>query len=180
MGHIRIALWVSGSSGSTGVTHFQPWFKPLRISISFVNLDLGIETCYYNGMDSYFKTWSQLFFPFCLIILAVSIIIASRYSSRILRLTYTRSLPVLATLFLLSYTGILRAVSMVLFSYFTITHLPSGNQQIVWSIDASVPIVWVKVYHTIYHVSYVIPNINSLQHHFVYKILITIQDYKSL
>ena len=24
MGHIRIALWVSGSSGSTGVTHFQP------------------------------------------------------------------------------------------------------------------------------------------------------------
>ena len=24
VGHIRIALWVSGSSGSTGVTHFQP------------------------------------------------------------------------------------------------------------------------------------------------------------
>ena len=24
VGHIQIALWVSGSSGSTGVTHFQP------------------------------------------------------------------------------------------------------------------------------------------------------------
>ena len=24
--HIRIALWVSGSSGSTGMTHFQPWY----------------------------------------------------------------------------------------------------------------------------------------------------------
>ena len=24
VGHIRIALWFSGSSGSTGVTHFQP------------------------------------------------------------------------------------------------------------------------------------------------------------
>ena len=24
MGHIWIALWVSGSSGSTSVTHFQP------------------------------------------------------------------------------------------------------------------------------------------------------------
>ena len=119
-------------------------FKPLRIFISFVNLDLGIETCYYNGMDSYFKTWSQLFFPFYLIILAVSIIIASRYSSRILRLTYTRSLPVLATLFLLSYTGILRTVLTVLFSYFTITHLPSGNQQIVWSIDASIPLFGLK------------------------------------
>ena len=80
-------------------------FKPLRVFISFVNLDLGIEKCYYNEMDSYFKTWTQLFFPFYLTIIAVSIIIGSRYSSRILRLTYTRSLPVLATLFLLSYTG---------------------------------------------------------------------------
>ena len=25
VGHIQIALWVSGSSGSTSVTHFQPW-----------------------------------------------------------------------------------------------------------------------------------------------------------
>ena len=25
VGHIRIALLVSGSNGSTGVTHFQPW-----------------------------------------------------------------------------------------------------------------------------------------------------------
>ena len=25
VGHIRIALWVSESSGSASVTHFQPW-----------------------------------------------------------------------------------------------------------------------------------------------------------
>ena len=115
-------------------------FKPLRVFISFTNLDLGIETCFYNGMDSYAKMWLQLFFPLYLIIIALSIIIASRYSSRILRLTYTRSLPVLATLFLLSYTGVLRTVLTVLFSYSTITHLPSGHKQIVWSIDASVPL----------------------------------------
>ena len=119
-------------------------FKPLRVFISFANLDLGIETCFYNGMDSYAKMWLQLFFPFYLTIIAVSIIIASRYSSRILRLTYTRSLPVLATLFLLSYTGVLRTVLTVLFSYSTITHLPSGHQQIVWSIDASVPLFGLK------------------------------------
>ena len=119
-------------------------FKPLRVFISFTNLDLGIETCFYNGMDGYVKMWLQLFFPFYLIIIAGSIIIASRYSSRILRLTYTRSLPVLATLFLLSYTGVLRTVLTVLFSYSTITHLPSGHQQIVWSIDASVPLFGLK------------------------------------
>ena len=119
-------------------------FKPLRVFISFVNLDLGIETCFYNGMNSYAKMWFQLFFPFYLIIIAASIIIASRYSYRILRLTYTRSLPVLATLFLLSYTGVLRTVLTVLFSYSTITHLPSGHKQIVWSIDASVPLFGLK------------------------------------
>ena len=88
--------------------------------------------------------WLQLFFPFYLIIIAISIIIASRYSYRILRLTYTRSLPVLATLFLLSYTSVLRTVLTVLFSYSTITHLPSGHQQIVWSIDASIPLFGIK------------------------------------
>ena len=119
-------------------------FKPLRVFIAFANLDLGIETCFYNGMDSYTKMWLQLFFPSYLIIIAVSIIIASRYSTGILRLTYTRSLPVLATLFLLSYTGILRTVLTVLFSYSTITHLPSGHQQLVWSIDASVPLFGLK------------------------------------
>ena len=118
--------------------------KPLRVFISLVNLDLDIETCFYNGMDSYAKMWLQLFFPIYLIIIAASIIIASRYSYRILRLTYTRSLPVLATLFLLSYTGVLRTVSTVLFSYSTITHLPSGHKQLVWSIDASVPLFGLK------------------------------------
>ena len=115
-------------------------FKPLRVFISFTNLDLGIETCFYNGMNSYAKMWLQLFFPSYLIIIAVSIIIASRYSSRMLRLTYNRSLPVLATLFLLSYTGVLRVVLTVLFSYSTITEYPSGDKEIVWSIDASVPL----------------------------------------
>ena len=119
-------------------------FKPLKAFISFLNLDLGIETCFYNGMDTYAKVWLQFFFPFYLIIIATTIIIASRYSSRILRLTYTRSLPVLATLFLLSYTSVLRAVLTVLFSYSTVTELPSGNRQLVWSIDASVPLFGLK------------------------------------
>ena len=119
-------------------------FKPLRVFISFTNLDLGIETCFYDGMDSYAKMWLQLFFPSYLIIIAVSIIIASRYSSRMLRLTYSRSLPVLATLFLLSYTGVLRVVLTVLFSYSTITEYPSGDKEIVWSIDASVPLFGLK------------------------------------
>ena len=95
-------------------------------------------------MDGYVKTWLYLFFPALLIIIAFSIIIASHYSLRILRLTYRRSLPVLATLFLLSYTSVLRTVLTLLFSYSTITHEPSGHQELVWSVDASVPLFGVK------------------------------------
>ena len=119
-------------------------FRPLTIFISFTNLDLGIETCFYDGMNSYAKLWLQLFFPIYLMFMAFCIIIASRYSSRILRLTYERSLPVLATLFLLSYTSVLRIVLTVLFSYSTITHIPSGRQELVWSVDASVPLFGLK------------------------------------
>ena len=115
-------------------------YEPLKLFISFTNLDLGIETCFYNGMDSYVKMWLQLFFPFYLITIVTIIIIVSRYSYKIQRLTHTRSLPVVATLLLLSYTSVLRAVSTVLFSYSTITKLPSGQQKLVWSIDASVQI----------------------------------------
>ena len=94
--------------------------------ISLANLDLGIETCFYNGMDDYTKTWLQLVFPIYLIFIATLLIITSRYSTTIQRLTARRALPVLATLFLLSYTKVLLTVSNVLFSYTSIIHLPSN------------------------------------------------------
>ena len=112
--------------------------------ISLANLDLGIETCFYNGMDDYAKMWLQLAFPFYLIFIATLIIITSHYSTTIQRLTARRALPVLATLFLLSYTKILCIVSSVLFSYSTITHLPSKHTTLVWSVDANVPLFGVR------------------------------------
>ena len=119
-------------------------FTPAYTFISLANLDLGIQTCFYNGMDDYAKMWLQLAFPFYLIFIATLIIITSRYSTTIQRLTARRALPVLATLFLLSYTKILRIVSSVLFFYSTITHLPSKHTTLVWSVDASVPVLGVK------------------------------------
>ena len=119
-------------------------FTPAYTFISLANLDLGIQTCFYNGMDDYAKMWLQLAFPFYLIFIATLIIITSRYSTTIQRLTARRALPVLATLFLLSYTKILRIVSSVLFFYSTITHLPSKHTTLVWSVDANVPLFGVR------------------------------------
>ena len=118
--------------------------QPSYIFVSIANLDLGIETCFYNGMDDYAKMWLQLIFPTYLIFIATSLIIASRHSTKIQRITARRALPVLATLFLLSYTKILHTVSSVLFHYSTITHLPSEHTTLVWAVDANVPLFGVK------------------------------------
>ena len=123
-------------------THQQTAAAHIFVSLS--NLDLGFEMCYYNGMDDYIKIWLQLAFPVYLIIIATSLIIASRYSTRIQRLTARRALAVLATLFLLSYTKILHTVSNVLFFYSEITDLPNKKTTIVWSVDANVPLFGVK------------------------------------
>ena len=88
--------------------------------------------------------WLQLVFPVYLIFIATLLIITSRYSTTIQRLTAHRALPVLATLFLLSYTKVLLTVSNVLFSYTSSTHLPSNHTTLVWSVDTSVPLFGVK------------------------------------
>ena len=115
-----------------------------HIFISLANLDLGITTCFYNGMDNYAKIWLQLMFPAYLILIATSLIIASRYSGRIQRLTARRALPVLATLFLLSYTKVLLIVSGVLFFYSTTVHLPSNKATVLWLVDPNVPLFGAK------------------------------------
>ena len=35
----------------------------LRVFLSWINLDIGIEVCFYSGMDVYQKTGYSLSFP---------------------------------------------------------------------------------------------------------------------
>ena len=106
--------------------------SPLRVFISWVNLDLGIETCFYNGMDSYAKTWFQFLFPFYLWFILAIIILASRYSTRVVRLFGKHSVEVLASIFLLSFTKLLRTITTVL--SFTTLKYPDGDRA-VWLYD---------------------------------------------
>jgi len=105
---------------------------------------LGIETCFYNGMDDYAKMWLQLAFPVYLIFIAISLTIASRYSVTIQKITARGVLPVLATLFLLSYTKLLLVASNFLFFYAKITHLPSNTTTLVCYMDPNVPLFGLK------------------------------------
>ena len=112
--------------------------------LSLSNLDLGFEMCFYNGMDGYSKGLLQLVFPLYLIFIAFVLIITSRHSATIQRMTSQRALHVLATLFLLSYTKFLLTVCQVLFFYSEIIDLPSKHTTLVWSLDVSVKLFGVK------------------------------------
>ena len=54
----------------------------ITVIISWLNLELGIDTCYFLGMDTFGKTWLQLAFPAYMIFLVALVIIISSYSSR--------------------------------------------------------------------------------------------------
>ena len=118
--------------------------SPDCVILSLFNLDLGIETCFYDGMYEYAKMWLQLAFPSYLMTIAFALIIGSRYSSKLQRLTANGVLKVLATLFLLSYTKVLLTVSQVLFFFSTVTHVPSQQTSLVWSVDTGVAVFGIK------------------------------------
>ena len=75
--------------------------------ISWLNLDLGIEVCLFDGLDGYWNTWLQFTFPCYVFLLMGGVIFGSRYSVRLCRLCGSHAVPALATLFLMSYTKIL-------------------------------------------------------------------------
>ena len=114
------------------------------VILSLLNFDLRIKSCFYNGMDDYAKEWIQLMVSFYLTCIAILFIISSRYSTMVQRLTAKNALPVLATLFLFSYTKISITVCNVLFRYSTVTHLPSNKTEVVWSISTTTPLFGVK------------------------------------
>ena len=107
----------------------------LKTFIAWLNLDLGIETCFIQHLDGYWKTWLQFVFPAYIWLIVGLIILASHYSVRITRVLGSNSVSVLATLFLLSYAKLLRAILIVL--EFTVLDFPEG-QRLVWSFDGNI------------------------------------------
>ena len=109
--------------------------NPFSIFIAWLNLDFGIETCFYNGMDAYNKTWLQFVFPVYIWVLVGLIILVSHFSRRFAKLLGNNPVSVLATLILFSYTKILRTLITVL--YVTFLEYPTYNRM-VWLYDANI------------------------------------------
>ena len=109
----------------------------LAVFIAWLNLDLGIETCFYKGMNSYANIWLQFVFPVYLWLLVLIMIYSSRYSITASKLIGRNSTSVLATLFLLSYAKLLRTVIAAV-SPISIEDENKGSS-LVWLQDGNVP-----------------------------------------
>ena len=111
--------------------------KFLGIFIAWLNLDLGFKACFFNGMNMYTKIWLQFLFPVYVWVLAGIIIYSSRYSFIVSKLAGSNSVPVLATLFLLSFAKLLRTIIAAV-SPITLVN-EHEEESLVWLLDGNVP-----------------------------------------
>ncbi len=115
----------------------------LSIFIAWVNLDFGVETCFYSGMNTYQKTWLQFAFPLYIWLLVGAIIIASHYLTTVMKMFGRNNMALLATLFLLSYTKILKTIITAL-SFTEVLQGSAENRNVplmpykVWTYDSNI------------------------------------------
>ena len=148
-GLIIYANIISANKNAFYNKHFPTAYT---IFISWLNLDFGIETCFYKGMDQFGYTMLQFVFPFYLWFLVGLIILLCRYSVRVSK-AFGKGNPVavLATVILLSYSKLLQTVINI----FTVAHLqsPTDNGTLtvtksVWHFDGNV--VYAQGLHAIF------------------------------
>ena len=119
---------------NSGLIFEQTKAQFLLIFISLLNLDLGFPVCFYDGMNQLAKTFLQFVFPVYIWAIAIGIILASRVSIRISRLT-PNAVQVLVTLLYLSYAKLVTAVVTALVP----TPLITGNgNHLVWFFDGNI------------------------------------------
>ena len=107
-----------------------------QIFVNWMNLKLGISTCFYNGMTAYAKAWLQFVFPIYMLVIAGAIIFLSRRYTTVARLMGRNAVKVLATLFLISYASLLQCI-IIAFSYADLTY-SDGSKETIWYYDGNI------------------------------------------
>ena len=139
VGTVSGLIFYASIVGANQNTFFPPGstnFLAANVFISWIKLDLGITTCFYDGMDAYAKTWLQFVFPIYIWGVIGLIIFISRHSTLMTRMLKSNPIEVLATIFILSYGKILRTIISAL--SFTTLEYPNNETRIVWLYDANV------------------------------------------
>ena len=118
---------------------FLPFQNPNfhSVVVSWLNLDIGFNTCFFEGMDAYTKTWIEFLFSVYVIALVAGVILICEYSEKFASLLGKRNpIATLATLILFSYSKLLQSIIYSL--AFTVLKYPDGSKEVVWRPDATV------------------------------------------
>ena len=94
-------------------TYFLPFSSPnfATVFISWLNLDVGFDVCFFEDMDGSDKAQIQLAFPVYIILLVITVIIVSECSTKFASMIGKGNpIAVLTTMILISYTKFLNAV----------------------------------------------------------------------
>lgn len=119
---------------------FLPFPKSniLVVFIAWLNLELGYEGCFFDGMDAYWKTLLYLVFPLYLITLVLLIIYISEHYTWFARLFEGKDpVAALATLILLSYVKLIQVI-ITTFSFSILKYPNNDTFEVVWLPDATV------------------------------------------
>ena len=110
--------------------------RVITVFIAWLNLDFGIETCFAQGLTAYQKVWLQFVFPVYVWCIVGLMILSAHYSTLATKLFGNNSVPVLATLFLMSFAKLLRTIITVL--GFAVLK-SKRNSTTVWLFDGNIP-----------------------------------------
>ena len=114
------------------------WFMLMKIFIAWLNLDFGIETCFALGLTAYAKTWLQFVFPLYIWSIAGLIILLARNSKVMTKIFGNNCVQVLATLFLLSFTKLLRTTITIMVPAVLYIYSKERNEiKLVWALDGN-------------------------------------------
>ena len=128
--------------------HPQLHFKIMHVIISLLNLELGFPMCFYSGMTPAAKVGLQFVFPVYVWSIVLILVVLSKYSVKLTNLILNSSVQVLATLFFLSFSKILRTVidivsyaSLQSIEYYYVIYDPrlyhNTTEKMVWFYDGS-------------------------------------------
>ena len=137
-GQINVFIFYANIVAASSSAYFpfpEPTFP--SVFVAWLNLDIGFDVCFYEGLDAYVKFWLQLAFPTYIISLVILVIIVSEYSPRFANLIGKRDpVATLATLILLSYTKLL-STALLVYSYNSV-YYPNGTRVVAWLPDGNV------------------------------------------
>ena len=117
------------------------WFSVMKTFIAWLNLDFGIQTCFFEGLTGYAKTWLQFVFPLYIWGIAGAMVISAHYSKKVTKVFGNNCVQVLATLFLLSYAKLFRTIITIMtpavLRIYPYNSIEQKDISIVWAFDGN-------------------------------------------